>query len=94
MPTSLTDPEVRALLDQPNYATVVDWWMRAAATCCALCGRRFGAEQSRVSGWWFVHEVPILVTTRPGGKSTPNYRSAMNMYVGAWRLAQRLGIRK
>jgi glycosyltransferase involved in cell wall biosynthesis len=40
-----------------------------------------------------VLEVPILATTRHGGKSTTNYRSAVNMYYGVWRLAQRLGFR-
>jgi glycosyltransferase involved in cell wall biosynthesis len=33
-------------------------------------------------------EVPIFSTMRHGGKSTTNYRSALNMYVGAYRLWQ------
>lgn len=31
-------------------------------------------------------EVPVLSTTRHGGKSTTNYRSALRMYVGAYQL--------
>ena len=35
-------------------------------------------------------EVPILATERHGGKSTTNYRSALRMYRGAYRLRRRL----
>lgn len=35
-----------------------------------------------------VIEVPILATIRHGGRSTTNYRSAVGMYVGAYRLAR------
>jgi glycosyltransferase involved in cell wall biosynthesis len=35
-------------------------------------------------------EVPIFSTRRHGGTSTTNYRSALGMYVGAYRLHQRL----
>jgi glycosyltransferase involved in cell wall biosynthesis len=34
-------------------------------------------------------EVPIFSSRRHGGKSTTNYSSALNMYVGAFRLYQR-----
>ena len=34
-------------------------------------------------------EVPILATVRHGGRSTTGYRSALRMYVGAYRLWQR-----
>ena len=33
-------------------------------------------------------EVPIHSSRRHGGKSTTNYRSAWNMYVGAYRMAR------
>jgi hypothetical protein len=33
-------------------------------------------------------EVPILGTPRLGGKSTTNVRSALRMYVGAWKLSR------
>lgn len=36
-------------------------------------------------------EVPILATERHGGESTTNYRSALHMYVGAWRMKRRRG---
>ena len=36
-----------------------------------------------------VIEVPILATTRYGGRSTTGYRSALRMYVGAYRLWHR-----
>jgi glycosyltransferase involved in cell wall biosynthesis len=35
-------------------------------------------------------EIPIEAGVRRGGRSTTNYRSALNMYVGAFRLAARL----
>jgi glycosyltransferase involved in cell wall biosynthesis len=35
-------------------------------------------------------EVPILATERHGGKSTTNYRSAMRMYLGAYRMRRGL----
>ena len=35
-------------------------------------------------------EVPILATERHGGKSTTNYRSAVRMYLGAYKLRRRL----
>jgi glycosyltransferase involved in cell wall biosynthesis len=35
-----------------------------------------------------VIEVPILATVRHGGKSTTGYRSALRMYIGAYRLWQ------
>jgi glycosyltransferase involved in cell wall biosynthesis len=38
-----------------------------------------------------VLEIPILASRRHGGKSTTNYRSAFNMYVGAYRLSRRAG---
>ena len=37
-----------------------------------------------------VVEVPVLATQRHGGKSTTNYRSAIKMYTGAWRLERSL----
>lgn len=36
-------------------------------------------------------EVPILTTRRHGGRSTTNYRSAVHMYLGAYRLRRALG---
>lgn len=38
-----------------------------------------------------VIEIPIFSTLRHGGKSTTRYGSAFRMYVGAYRLWQRLG---
>jgi glycosyltransferase involved in cell wall biosynthesis len=38
-----------------------------------------------------VLEVPIFSSRRHGGKSTTGLRSAVKMYVGAWRLRQALG---
>ena len=35
-------------------------------------------------------EVPILATERHGGKSTTNYRSAVRMYLGAYKMRRRL----
>lgn len=35
-------------------------------------------------------EVPILATTRHGGRSTTNFRSALRMYVGAYKMKRRL----
>jgi hypothetical protein len=35
-----------------------------------------------------VIEVPILSTERHGGRSTTDLRSAVNMYLGAYRLAK------
>jgi glycosyltransferase involved in cell wall biosynthesis len=40
-----------------------------------------------------VVEMPVTVTTRHGGTSTTNYGSALRMYLGAYRLKQRLGAR-
>jgi len=37
-----------------------------------------------------VLEVPIFSTRRHGGKSTTGWRSALRMYVGAWKLRQQL----
>jgi hypothetical protein len=37
-----------------------------------------------------VIEVPILATTRHGGRSTTNYRSAVHMYVGAYKMHRSL----
>jgi glycosyltransferase involved in cell wall biosynthesis len=37
-----------------------------------------------------VVEVPIMVTTRHGGRSTTNFSSALRMYIGAYALRQRL----
>jgi glycosyltransferase involved in cell wall biosynthesis len=39
-------------------------------------------------------EVPILATTRHGGRSTTNYGSALRMYAGAYRLAREFGRRR
>jgi glycosyltransferase involved in cell wall biosynthesis len=36
-----------------------------------------------------VLEIPILASRRHGGKSTTNYRSAIAMYVGAYRFSRR-----
>jgi hypothetical protein len=33
-----------------------------------------------------VLEVPVFSTTRHSGRSTTNWRSALRMYAGAWRL--------
>src|SRR4051794_23558292 len=38
-----------------------------------------------------VVELPLLAFERHGGRSTTNWRSAFDMYTGAWRLARRLG---
>lgn len=38
-----------------------------------------------------VLEVPIFSTRRHGGKSTTNYKSALRMYIGAYRLWQDMG---
>lgn len=38
-----------------------------------------------------VLEVPIFSTRRHGGKSTTNYKSALRMYMGAYRLWQDMG---
>ncbi len=35
-------------------------------------------------------EVPIFATKRHGGRSTTNYNSALKMYIGAYRLWQRM----
>jgi glycosyltransferase involved in cell wall biosynthesis len=35
-------------------------------------------------------EIPVVATTRLPGKSTTNWKSAYNMYVGLWKLRKRI----